>query len=67
MNYTVECHRSEYGSDKFSITGNTPFMNMQSDEMLSWSHRMDELAAEFNCQFDGWGALVETGDTGTPS
>ena len=66
MNYTVECHRSEHGREKFSITGNTPSMNMQSDEMLSWSNHMDDLAAEFNCQFDGWGALVGTGDTGTP-
>jgi hypothetical protein len=37
-------------------------MNMQSNEMLSWSNHMDDLAAEFNCKFDGWGALVETGD-----
>jgi hypothetical protein len=63
MNYTVECHRSEMGSEKFSITGNTPLMNMQSREMLSWSKRMDNLAAEFNCTFDGWGALVESGGT----
>jgi hypothetical protein len=63
MNYTAECHRSDKGSEKFLITGNTPLMNMQSNEMLSWSNYMDDLAAEFNCKFDGWGALVESGDT----
>ena len=62
MNYIAECHRSDKGSENFLITGNTPLMNMQSNEMLSWSNHMDDLAAEFNCKFDGWGALVETGD-----
>ena len=63
MNYAVECRRSEISREKFSVTGNTPLLNMLSCEMLSWPNHMDNLAAEFNCTFDGWGALVETGGT----
>ncbi len=63
MNYAVECRRSKISREKYSITGNTPLLNMHLCEMLSWPNHMDNLAAEFNCTFDGWCALVETGGT----
>lgn len=62
-NYSVECVPSNSGDKKFLITGNTPQLTMQSKEMLDWSNQMYDLAAEFNCEFDGWGALVENNDT----
>ena len=62
-NYTVECVQSNSGGQKFLITGNTLKLTMQSKEMLDWSNQMYDLAAEFDCEFDGWGALVENNDT----
>jgi regulator of RNase E activity RraB len=63
MNYHVECVYANSGDKKFLITGNTPQLTMQSKEMLDWSNQMYDLAAEFDCEFDGWGALVENNDT----
>jgi hypothetical protein len=60
--YTVECVHSNSGGKKFLITGNTPQLPLQTKEMLDWSSHMYELASEFNCEFDGWGALVENND-----
>jgi hypothetical protein len=35
----------------------------RSKETIKWSNQMNDLAAEFNCEFDGWGALVENKDS----
>lgn len=63
MNYYVECVYSNSGDRKFLITGNTPRLRMQLKEMIDWSTLMYDLAAEFNCEFDGWGALLENKET----
>ena len=31
--------------------------------MLAWSNQMYDLAAEFDCEFDGWGALIDKEET----
>ena len=59
MNYRVECVKSDNSNERFLITGNTPAMNIQTIDLLHWTDQMDELAVEFNCIFDGWGALIQ--------
>jgi hypothetical protein len=59
MNYIVECVQSDNTDGKFLITGNTPTIDMQSNEMIIWSNQMHDLAVEFNCEFDEWDAQIE--------
>ena len=63
MNYIVECVQRECDDENFLITGNTTQINLQVKEMLAWSNQMYDLAAEFDCEFDGWGALIENEET----
>jgi 5-bromo-4-chloroindolyl phosphate hydrolysis protein len=58
MNYHVECVQRDNSEERILITGNTPSMNMQTKDLLRWTNQMDDLAVEFDCIFDGWGALV---------
>jgi hypothetical protein len=51
--------KSASGRGKFIITGNTPSISIQSNEMLVRINQMDDLATEFKCEFDGWDALLE--------
>ncbi|MGD1044034.1 MAG: hypothetical protein ABR936_01770 [Bacteroidota bacterium] len=59
MGYIAECVLSDYGNKKFLITGNTPTINTQLNKMFDWTNQMDDFAAEFDCEFDGLGALIE--------
>jgi hypothetical protein len=55
MNYSVECVQRDSAGEKFLITGNTTHINLQAKEMHAWSNQMYDLAAEFDCEFDGCG------------
>jgi hypothetical protein len=43
------------------VNGWTPKMSMSSATMEVWSMQMQELADAHECEFDGWGTLLEEG------
>ncbi len=44
---------------QWAIIGCTPKMGMDEDAMTAWTDKMEKLAEENNCKFDGWGTLID--------
>jgi regulator of RNase E activity RraB len=45
--------------DSYSISGSTGQLKMDEASLMDWSEQMCTLGYNHDCQFDGWGTLVE--------
>ena len=45
--------------DKYSIIGCTMPIGMDEESVTNWSKQMCKLGYDNDCQFDGWGTLIE--------
>lgn len=48
-----------YDASRFAITGCTPAIKMNEKAMAAWVEKMCELGYQYDCQFDGWGTLLD--------
>lgn len=46
-------------SFKYAVVGSTTPLETDEDKMNDWCKQMEQLALEYNCEFDGWGTLIE--------
>lgn len=44
---------------QWSIIGCTSKINMDDNSVTEWTDKMESLAEENNCRFDGWGTLID--------
>ena len=55
-----EMYGADKGSDdKYSIIGCTMPIGMHEESVTNWSKQMCKLGYDNDCQFDGWGTLIE--------
>ena len=54
--YGVERSNKE---NEWSVIGRTTVMKMTTRTLTKWSKQMVELGYSYDCNFDGWGTLVE--------
>ncbi len=46
-------------SFKYAVVGYTTPLATEEDKMNNWCKQMEQLALEYDCEFDGWGTLIE--------
>ena len=59
MGYDVYGVSKDADADKYSITGCTMPIKMDEESLTDWSKQMCKLGYDNDCQFDGWGTLIE--------
>lgn len=60
LGYTVyDVHPPEQEGKNWSIIGCIPPVPMGGNKFDKWTEQMIQLGYECDCQFDGWGTLIE--------
>jgi hypothetical protein len=60
LGYTLyEQGRAKAKAETISIIGHTTPLETSEAAMDEWWVRMEQLAEENHCRFDGWGSLIE--------
>ena len=60
LGYTIyERGKPNKKSFKYAVLGNTPPLQTEENKMNAWCKQMEKLALEYDCEFDGWGSLIE--------
>lgn len=59
LNYIVYDETPAMTEKLFSITGLTTKMQMSDEVLIQWAKEMCEIGYTFDCEFDGWGTLID--------
>jgi hypothetical protein len=59
MGYTSEAGPSAHDKKVYLINGWTRPLAMKETELLSWTETMCRLGLSYDCEFDGWGTLLD--------
>jgi len=59
LQYSAVYREAAGGDNLFVITGQTTKMRMADEVITKWVERMCELSHKYDCEFDGWGTLLE--------
>ena len=62
LGYKIECVDKSSNDKNWCISGWTLEMKMDSDSLTQWTDKMDRLAEENKCEFDGWGTFADKDD-----
>lgn len=59
LNYIVYDETPAANKELFSTNGLTTKMQMSDEVLIQWAKEMCEIGYTFDCEFDGWGTLID--------
>ena len=62
MGYKIEVVDRSASDKRWCVSGWTTKIKMDVDNVTDWTDRMEQLAEENNCEFDGWGTMQDQDD-----
>lgn len=57
LNYDAQVSPSK--GRLFLVSGTTPNMNIEDNSLTAWAEKMCTIALTLDCEFDGWGTLMD--------